>query len=246
MRGRTPPDARYYAVGDIHGCDEALLALLDEISAMDAGLPDVKTRELIFLGDYIDRGPGSAEVIDILLYDLPDGFTPVFLKGNHEVMMLDALARRRPAQMWLFNGGKATLLSYGVQPDANEFGEMNYDLLLKRMRKKIAGAHQSFYEELKLFHRIEGYCFVHAGVSPDYSLDDQSVSDLLWIREPFLSSTKEYEAVIVHGHTPVSSAQIKNNRIGIDTGAVYNGKLTAIMLEGEERQFISVNASRSA
>lgn len=241
MRGTLPADIRLYAIGDIHGCDTLLEQLLARIIEHDAARQPVLTRRLIFLGDYVDRGPDSRAVIERLLHALPEGFERVFLKGNHEAMMIDCLAGRYPLPHWFINGGKATFESYGIPCRAVD-GDYDYDLLLQRLRERIDDAHMRFLTDLWLNYRCGGYYFVHAGINPDRSLAQQREQDQLWIRDRFLDAPDEFEAVIVHGHTPVDAAELRANRIGIDTGAVYGGKLTAVCLEGDQRELISVEA----
>lgn len=225
-----PPGQRIYAVGDVHGC-------LDQLDAMHRAIAaDLRARPhddsvVIHLGDYIDRGPDSAGVIARLLapFGVP-GVRVVNLMGNHEDLLLGALeGRRREIEVWMSNGGHAALASWGVPPrtPAKRWGEL------------IPAAHIDFMRALPMMHRAGGYVFVHAGVRPGLTLAAQSREDLLWIREPFLSTHKPHEAVVVHGHTPEESGPVvRANRIGLDTGAVLGGPLTCAVFEADRVGFL--------
>ena len=233
-----PPGQRIYAVGDVHGCRDQLDAMHQAIAADLRERPqgDAQGRPqgdvlVIHLGDYIDRGPDSAGVIARLLAPLViPGVRVLNLMGNHEDMLLGALAGRRvDAEVWISNGGHAALQSWGVPPrtPAKRWGEL------------IPAPHLAFMRGLALMHRAGGYVFVHAGVRPGLALAAQSRQDLLWIREPFLSTMVRHEAVVVHGHTPEDSMPVlRTNRIGLDTGAVLGGPLTCGVFEGERVRFL--------
>lgn len=242
-RGSVPEGTRIYAVGDIHGRLDLLTQLLDVIVAHDSLRPTVGTRQLVFLGDYVDRGPDSRGVIDLLLTGLPAGFESICLKGNHEAMMLDALKTPIPdARHWFGNGGRTTLESYGISCSPED-GYYDYDLLARRMREKIdGGPHEAFLKGLRLNYRCGSYYFVHAGVHPNRPLDQQREEDQLWIRDRFLYAPDDFGAVVVHGHTPTDEPEVCDNRIGIDTGAVYGGALTAVCLEADTHAILSVKA----
>lgn len=226
--GILGPGKRVYAVGDVHGCADQLAALHRAI-AEDLAARPVARPVLLHLGDYVDRGPDSAGVV-ARLGGGPAGMERVDLLGNHEEMMLLALDRggTRAVEHWLINGGEMTLASWDVPETAppREWGRCIPPADLARLRA------------LRLSHRIDGYFFAHAGVRPGVPLARQSQQDLVWIREPFLSSAADFGAVVVHGHTPAPAPVIRRNRIGVDTGAVMGGKLTCAMLEADRIGFL--------
>jgi serine/threonine protein phosphatase 1 len=237
-----PAGVRLYAVGDIHGrldLLENLLNLIEGDREVSAGEQPV----LVFLGDYVDRGPDSKGVVEKLLTGLPQGFTSLFLKGNHEELLLSFLRDPGTGMHWLHNGGDATLLSYGVKLEVVEAaffrGGPALAELAERFRSLLPEPHLKFYESLKLYYRSGDYFFVHGGVRPGVALDRQSEDDMLWIREEFLDWPHDFGAVVVHGHTPVRVPDDRDNRIGIDTFAVRTGILTAAGLEGCRRWFLS-------
>ena len=224
------PGLRVYAIGDVHGCLDRLLALHGKIAA-DLDTRPVGESLLIHLGDYVDRGPDSADVIGLLTSGVvPPISRRVDLQGNHEAMMLAALSGQpHPAELWVDNGGSATLASYGVPHDA----------LPDEWTQCVPQAHQQWIGSRKLSHQEGGYLFVHAGIRPGRKITRQSPDDLLWIREPFLSSRDQHPFVVVHGHTPRASPQVRPNRIGIDTGAAMGGVLTCLVLEENRMNFLT-------
>jgi len=236
---RAPDDMRIYAIGDIHGCHDRLRRLHAAIEADAATAP--ARRRLVYLGDYVDRGPESRAVIETLLQPAPTGFERIFLKGNHEDFMLQVLDDKSVFLPWLTNGGDATCRSYGIEPTAPPEG---CDDLLGWLRQALVAAlpasHRRFLADLALHHVAGDYYFCHAGVRPGVALEAQGPEDLMWIREPFLSAKASHGKVVVHGHTPVSEPERRANRIGIDTGACYGGRLTALVLEGHAQRFLQV------
>ncbi len=238
----APEGMRIYAVGDIHGRLDLLERLLDLIERDGAGRGKAHT-VIVFLGDYVDRGRNSKGVASRLIGGLPADVTPVFLKGNHEDLLLSFLDRPGFGLNWLHNGGDMALLSYGVEVEAIQNAYWNGQTGLieaaASFRALLPDDHLSFYRSLKLCHRAGGYFFTHAGVKPGVALDRQKASDLIWIREEFLSYPHDFGAVVVHGHTPVRAPEDLPNRIGIDTLAFHTGKLTAVGLEGPRRWFLS-------
>jgi serine/threonine protein phosphatase 1 len=205
---------RFYVVGDIHGCARELEALL---SGLDIEAGDT----LAFIGDYIDRGPASRTVVDLLLeVKARPGLRTIFLKGNHEDMCLGYLGRDGSwGESWRMNGGGATLRSYGV-PDTAEAAAA---------ADRFPPAHLAFFESLRLTAVVDDFLLVHAGVRPSIALADQDREDLLWIREEFIASPHDLPHTVVFGHTPQRHVLVDlPYKIGIDTGCVYGGRLTAL------------------
>ncbi|MBV9655117.1 MAG: serine/threonine protein phosphatase [Acetobacteraceae bacterium] len=223
-----PEGQRIYAIGDVHGCAGRLLGLHRRIIADLAARP-VARPVVVHLGDFVDRGPDSAAVIDALA-GLPSlGGAPVVnLRGNHEEMMLAAMADPSAVDIWLYNGGLASLSSWEVPPGTPS----------AQWPSSVPADHLAFLNSLRLSWAAGPYFFAHAGVRPGIPLARQAPHDLLWIREPFLGSSADFGAVVVHGHTPQPDPVIRPNRLGIDTGAVLGGKLTCAVLEGNRIGFL--------
>jgi len=206
------PQRKIFAIGDIHGCLSHLERLIGMLTIRQEDL-------LVFIGDYIDRGPDSKGVVDYVL-DLRDKYcTTVCLMGNHEQMFLDYLAGRE-AEMFLYNGGIETLASYGVA------GRM------KMILEDLPPDHAVFFQNLKYYYETDDFIFVHAGLRPGIPLASQSPDDLLWIRFDFIRSDFDFGKTVIFGHTPLSrTAPFQDvKKIGIDTGAVYGGSLTCLEL----------------
>jgi serine/threonine protein phosphatase 1 len=230
--GRLPAGRRVYAIGDVHGCLDRLVSLHWLIAA-DLTARPVRYSVLVHLGDYVDRGTQSRQVIDLLSGSIAAQVDlRIDLKGNHEAMMQDALAGdRRAAIHWLDNGGEQTLESYGVSAATSVNPEA--------WRRTVPDAHMAFLDRLHPMHREGNYVFAHAGIRPGVKLNAQTPDDLMWIREPFLSDRAKRDVVVVHGHTPKLAPEVLQNRIGIDTGAVMGGKLTCLVLEDDQYRFLS-------
>jgi len=224
-----PDGVRVYAIGDVHGCEDKLAALHQAIAAHHAARPAGRA-VIVHLGDYVDRGPDSRGVLARLRGAPPvPGAAVVNLVGNHEQLMLAALhpaATEEMVELWLENGAVATLDSYGLAPRVPE----EWGALPAEDRAFLRGLRPSF--------ALGGYFFAHAGVRPDVPLDRQDPMDLAWIREPFLSHEGKLAAVVVHGHTPAKAPEVRAHRIGLDTGAVYGGKLTCGVFEGDRVGFL--------
>lgn len=202
-----------YAIGDIHGSFAKLRKLLAKCREHAGSRP----MKFIFLGDYIDRGPESRAVVDAVMRlqsELPGRV--IALKGNHEAVALEVIDGTTPPDFWLTQCGAQTLENYGVQ-----------------RAEELPRDRVQWLRSLPLSHDDGRRFFVHAGIDPERPLDAQSDSDLIWIREPFLSDDRDYGRLIVHGHTPVRSGQpdLRHNRLNIDTGAVYGGPLTAAVFD---------------
>jgi len=194
-----------YVIGDIHGCYESLKRLIDNI-------PLSTNDKLIFLGDYIDRGPNSKEVIDFLI-QLSKNYECIFVRGNHEQMLLDYVQEGKNLQLWYLNGAGATLRSYGGI-------------------EKIPESHLEFFRSTRFYHIIDEKFFVHAGVKPGVLLENQRKSDFLWIRDEFIYSKNPLPGfIVIFGHTPFEKPLIQPDKIGLDTGCVYGGKLSCMCLE---------------
>lgn len=238
------PGARAYAVGDIHGRLDLLDELLDAIENDIAASPANEVF-LVFLGDLIDRGPDSAGVVQRLLDYRNPGVRPVFLGGNHEEVLLNVLdAAPGVLDDWLKFGGAECVLSYGVDLAALKRLDENKGAIL--LRKAIPQAHIEFIASMGDTFRFGDYLLVHAGIRPGVPLDEQTRRDLRWIREPFLGDECNHDMIVVHGHTVTDQVDERENRIGIDTGAVYTGRLTALVLEGGTRRYIATEARSGA
>ena len=232
-RAAVPPDHFVVAIGDVHGrldLVESLWARIDALSRLSAA----RRRILIFIGDYVDRGGQSRELIDRLLQGFA-GFETVFLKGNHDDTLLQFLVDPMVGDAWRNFGGFDTLKSYGVthtpdKPWAQTRGEF---------AAALPREHLEFFKNLKLHFTVGDYLFVHAGLRPRVPFEEQTETDMLWIREEFLDSPVNFGRIVVHGHTPSNIPIVRPNRIGIDTGAYMTDNLTALVLEGKTLRFLS-------
>ena len=232
----VPGGTRVYAVGDIHGRRDLLERLLGKIAshAGDAALKN----SLVFLGDYVDRGPQSKAVIELLLQlDWP-GWEIVRLRGNHDQAVIDFVGDPRSYRGWRGFGAAETLVSYGVKAPMFD-DERGFAAAREEFLEKCPAEHMDFLHSLKLSHATGDYMFVHAGVRPGVALDMQSAQDMMWIRDDFLSSHAKLDKVIVHGHSPSEKPVLRRNRIGVDTGAYATGCLTAAVLQGQDCNFLS-------
>jgi serine/threonine protein phosphatase 1 len=232
-----PQGQLLYAVGDIHGRLDLLETMLELIEA-DAAAQVTERRMIVFLGDYIDRGPDSRGVVEKLIGGLPEGFETHFLKGNHEAILLDFLQEAWRLDHWLLNGGDATMRSYGIDTDRLASLDAPAEVWRQAFAEALPGAHLRFFKNLKLSVSFGDYLFVHAGVRPGVALAVQSEADLVWIRGPFLNHAEPFGKIVVHGHTPETAPVIRPNRIGVDTGAVFTGRLTALKLCNGMREFL--------
>jgi serine/threonine protein phosphatase 1 len=228
-------------VGDIHGRLDLLEAMTTQIKRdIEESRPE-RTLE-IFLGDYVDRGPQSRGVVEWMAKAPLIADERLCLLGNHEDMLLRSLDDTSVLRTWLFNGGGETLLSYGVKARGLG-GETGLIDLQEGFRARLPGTHLEFLAGLPRSIALAPYFFVHAGIRPERSLDEQDPEDLIWIREPFLHSNEDFGCIVVHGHSPVMSPEIRRNRINIDTGAVFTGCLTCIVLAGAEQRFLQAVAT---
>jgi len=231
--GAVPSGVRIYAVGDIHGRLDLLEQLLEQIEVDDAARADADTT-VIFLGDLVDRGPDSAQVVQRLLELSRRSGQVRFLLGNHEEVFLKAMAGDPKALPFFIRiGGKSTTLSYGVSEAM--YGASDYPELLDLMRERIPQAHIDFLSGFEDLIVVGDYVFVHAGLRPGIPLDEQTPSTLRWIREEFLNHSTPFEKIVVHGHTITEKVEEHVTRIGLDTGAYSSGRLTAMGFEGTDR-----------
>jgi serine/threonine protein phosphatase 1 len=233
----VPEGQRLYAIGDIHGCLDLLKKLLAKIEE------DRKTTShpsrLIFLGDYVDRGLHSREVIEFLIHlSASEKIPPLFMLGNHEQIMRNIIETgdEELLEDWLRFGGRETLLSYGLKPqqisgDAEE--------VVATLNHNMPAAHKAFLKDLNVAATIGDYFFCHAGVRPGVKIEEQAEEDLLWIRDEFLDYAKPFGKIVVHGHSICYEAELRPNRVGIDTGAYATGRLTALGLEGHKQWLIT-------
>ncbi len=232
-----PKNHRLYCIGDIHGRLDLLLEAHQKISVDAAAFDGVKI--LVYLGDYIDRGSQSRQVIDCLLEDNFSDFKKVFLLGNHEQVLLQFLLGNDASMAldWFKFGGLATLASYGVRidgiPTLTDLARLQAEF-----KKRVPARHLAFFENLVLNYEIGGYFFVHAGIKPKIKLHRQRPEDMLWIREEFVNSDLFHGKVIVHGHTITDEPEMLHNRIGIDTGAYASGILTCAVFESINCRFL--------
>jgi serine/threonine protein phosphatase 1 len=233
-----------YAIGDIHGRLDLLEQTLSLVAEDAHRHPKDVSRSLVFVGDYIDRGPDSRGVIERLLDDPLPGFTTVRLMGNHEDSLLRFIDRRSDGLAWLTYGGLETLMSYGVAVRKLPPDPATAEELRQATWAALPAAHEAFLRRCSLHHVEDDYVFVHAGLRPGHALDDQSPQDLLWIRDDFLRSPTPLPGmVVVHGHTICDIAQDKGHRINIDTGAFSSGRLTTLVLRGAATLFLNTESN---
>jgi calcineurin-like phosphoesterase family protein len=238
--GTVPAGQAVYAIGDVHGRLDLLEDLLARIREDAEPHTADSARILIFLGDYVDRGSESRGVVEAVMSDLLPGFTTVRLMGNHEEAMLSFLDGESDGIDWLSFGGLETLLSYGVPlrslPNSGEAVKALQTALVEAVPEQ----HVAFFRRCLLHYTVGDYVFVHAGVRPGITLEKQTQTDLLWIRDDFLRVRAPLPGrVVVHGHTICDLPQDRSHRINIDTGAFVSGRLTCLVLRGSERRFLS-------
>ncbi|HYD31385.1 MAG TPA: metallophosphoesterase family protein [Azospirillaceae bacterium] len=246
------PEGRcVYAVGDVHGerrCLERLLAVIAQDAARREAEDGVRPI-LVFLGDYIDRGPDSRGVLDTLCglaqaASAGTGAECHFLLGNHDAALLEFLRDPATGAEWLNYGGAETLASYGARAPVGTVGAARWRALRGALEENLPDGHRRFLESLKPMLILGDYAFVHAGVRPGVPLERQRPEDLLWVREPFLSSPRHHGKVVVHGHTVVEQPQVLANRIAVDTGAYATGILTAVALHGPHQRILASSPVR--
>lgn len=236
-KARLEAGLRVYAIGDIHGCIEQFDALIAKIDR-DLKENPCERHMLVFLGDYVDRGPASKDVVQRLIKLESSKRECRFIMGNHDEGLLAFL--RSPdlfGNGFMKWGGLATLISYGIDDVGNYVKK--YDRIAKQLRKLMPEGHREFLGRLSPSLEIGDYFFCHAGVRPGIRLSKQKVHDLMWIREDFLLHPEPFEKVIVHGHTPVDKPDIRKNRINADTGCYRTGVLTAVVLEKKNQRIVN-------
>lgn len=232
LRLEGPPPA-IYAVGDIHGCYDQLVTAEARIR-QDAARRSGGAALVVYLGDYVDRGPQSAAVLDHLTKPHDDGLARIALCGNHDDTFLNFLEDPAGSMYWLGPnfGGAVTLQSYGIDPEEVLWREG------AGLMRAVPQAHQAFLGALPVFLHVGNYLFVHAGVRPAVALEDQEDEDLIWIREPFLTDGPGLPLIVVHGHTPSAEPDLAPGRIGIDTGCFATGRLTVLRVDGTGARFV--------
>ena len=214
-----------FVIGDIHGSSELLAELLEKIT------PLAKNDSVIFIGDYIDRGPDSKGVIDIVLKLRAEHHRVITLMGNHELMLLNAINGNAEKE-FLSMGGEATLKSYDIPPES-----------INELTTMLPPNHLAFLQDLLPYWEDEDYIYVHAGLQPGVHLTQQSPDWLFWSREDFINSAYDYGKKVIYGHTPYDKPKMDANKIGIDTGAVYGGALTCLVLP--ENRFIAIESKKN-
>ncbi|MDZ4254119.1 MAG: metallophosphoesterase [Sulfuritalea sp.] len=239
MIRRTPEDTVIYAVGDLHGRLDLLTAIQARIAA-DARRRAATRRLLVYLGDYVSRGAHSRAVVDRVRSWRPEGFEPIWLKGNHEDLLLRFLGGENDAgKHWFDYDGLDTLADYGVAiADRRARDDASVIALRERFAAALPAEDLAFFRDLRVSYRAGDYCFVHGGVRPGVRLEQQRDHDCMWIRKSFLDSDLEHGAMIVHGHSISPQPEVRHNRIGIDTGAYRSGVLTCLVLDGASHNFL--------
>ena len=230
----VPDGVRVYAVGDIHGRSALLKKMLEAI-AQDAAEHPTNSIVEIFLGDYVDRGMQSREVIDLLLAAPPKGHERMCLMGNHEDTLLRFLQSPPILREWANFGGYATLASYGIAIPESASPE-TLSILRDRFQRSLPAAHDMFLRNLPLTHIVGDYLFVHAGILPKLPLAEQKREHLLWIRDPFLRHKEPFDYYVVHGHTPVEAPDIHSHRANLDISAAAVNSLCCMVIEGSDRR----------
>ena len=234
-RPSVPAGRRVYAVGDVHGRADLLSSLLARLDDDLTARPAVDTVE-VFLGDYIDRGPNSREVIDLLIARRRER-NMIFLKGNHEDYALKFLSDPTSLPRWRNIGGLDTIFSYGLTPAQHDDPQSQHQIATA-LAQAMPESHRRFFGGLALSFTCGDFFFAHAGARPGTPLQVQLQRDLLWIRDEFLLHEEDFGKVIIHGHTPAREPEIRRNQINIDTGAYATGRLTCLVLEGDQIGFL--------
>jgi serine/threonine protein phosphatase 1 len=238
-----PDGSVIYLVGDIHGRVDLLVEMQRRIDEDKARLQPRRSLE-VYLGDYIDRGPDSAAVVARLIARGSE-IQAVFLRGNHEQLLLDFLGGGDCLPQWAAVGGFATLLSYGVAPRLLALS-VSAEAIRHSLRENLPHEHLRFYEQTGLYSRLGPYLAVHAGIKPGTKLEDQTPADLLGIRRQFLQHDGDFGFIVVHGHTPVREPELRHNRINIDTGAFATNRLTCLRIGADGAQILAHGDHRAS
>lgn len=231
-----------FAIGDIHGRYDLLYRMIEAVRAdcIESAVDGLKPH-VVFLGDYIDRGFQSKKVIDTLIeLQEQSDFEPIFLKGNHEAVLLSFLDNPSVGEQWSNFGGRETLISYGVTPPRDLSDGEDWIRAQQELMQKIPPAHVEFLESLVTNYQLGPYGFVHAGVKSGVPFEEQSDEDRLWIRGEFLNASRREDLFIIHGHSPVDAPYIDHRRINVDTGSYYSGRLTAVKLTASAAVFLTI------
>jgi len=231
----VPDGFRVYAIADIHGNADALRDVFARIDSDISG-GNISRPVQIFLGDYVDRGPASREVLDLLVAR-GRSHEVLLLKGNHEAMFVEFLTNPSLLGHWRQFGALPTLISYGLKPSLNPTAEEQHELA-RELARCIPTNHRNLLAGMPISFSCGDFFFAHAGIRPGTPLKNQKESDLLWIREDFLLYERDYEKIVVHGHTPVAEPDVRHNRINLDVGAYATGKLACLVIEGDTIAFI--------
>lgn len=238
----VPEGVRVYAVGDIHGRVKLTAKMLDTIAADAAQHPDKQIIE-VFLGDYIDRGMHSREVVELLCAPPAPRHARICLMGNHEVTLLRFLNEPTSLREWGSYGGYATLTSYGLGIPAS-MTPAALGAVRDQFAKNLPPTHRAFYENLKLSHVVGDYLFVHAGILPKVKLENQSRESLLWIRDAFLKHPNYFDYYVVHGHTPIAAPELLHHRANLDVSAAPTSSLCCLVVDGSTRKTILITDER--
>lgn len=238
LDAKGPDGLRIYAIGDVHGRLDLLAKMHDSIRIHLEEQPVADWR-VIHLGDYVDRGPDSRGVLDFLVASRQRDERVLALAGNHDVAFLDFLDEPDPDGLFAHYGGRQTALSYGVS--MNFADPVAFAAQHEAFSKAVPASHHRFVQGLPFSLSIGDFFFCHAGIRPGVALDSQDPVDLIWIREKFLSYGELHPKLVVHGHTPSSEPEVLSNRINVDTGAFMSGVLTALVIEGADKQIMQVS-----
>lgn len=241
---RLPQGEAVYAVGDVHGRLDLLKILVERIRSDRETLPPGTRAQLIFLGDYIDRGPESAGVVELVVQLRNESFPGAVrtLKGNHEDALLTFLGDARMGPAWSQYGGAETVRSYGVRAPLQQEDVAGWEPVRLALQEAMPESHLDFYRSLEPYVVLGDYCFVHAGLRPGTPIADQAEQDLLSIRTEFLNHRRPFEKKVIYGHTPTKEPVVEPHRIGIDTGAFATGVLTALKLWDSAFEMIQARA----